>query len=222
MKIYATLAFLVLMLLLSIVTASYVHANDKFVRSQVVKIVNPEGGSCTGVRIKTKTKFYILTAAHCYELRTPIYTNNYVSLPLDGYTVLSKEGSVLEVLKLVAIDEDVDLMLIESHSGQGLILGKKTTVHEKVHTITHGAGLPLYRTNGELIASEYDMSENWFGYPHNAVKTITTAFIVPGSSGGPLLNEQDELIGIAVMIWNSPFFSFHTPLSQIKTFLRGR
>lgn len=190
---------------------------DEYVRANVLMLTNPAGSSCSAVRIKTDSgHYYVLTAAHCAGLssvvsRGPAAITEFLIQSID-------EDGVLEFLKIIDADETVDLMLLESNTKSGIRLGAPLHETQKVHTVTHGGGMPMYRTDGAVI------KDNWHHpqAPSGFIKTLTSAFILPGSSGGALLDSNNELVGIATNVDQWRFFSYFSTLAQIRVFLKDR
>jgi CBS domain-containing protein len=117
---------------------------------------------------------------------------------------------------------------------------------EKVHTMTRGRGHSSYRTDGEIV-EEFDhtlipfsMISNMEEFieciksPKNtvvpslegmycAIYTLqmrSTAMVVPGSSGGAVLNSDGQLVGIVSA--TDGIFSAFVRLTDIRLFLSNR
>lgn len=199
-------------------------SSDEAVRDNVVQLTNADGSSCSGIKVTAPSgKHYVLTAGHCFGLAYPLpdITANPLtevfSTPVMIIQALSIEGKNVEYLKVLAVDVSYDLMLLESGTNTGVRIADDSYIRENVHTVTHGAGMPLYRTDGEIV------TVNWrAGNPFFFTKTLVTARILPGSSGGPLLNENNELVGICTHGDGTEFFGYFATLTQIKAFLKGR
>jgi len=208
--------------------------SDDYIRDRVVQLVGNKY-SCTGVQIKTnKNKIYILTAAHCR-----------VILSNDTTQAIDEQGNLTDV-KLVDLNVSVDLMLLTPMNKKALIIAKTTKKHEKIHTITHGERYPSYRTDGELLEERSTIiihvkqSEEPEQYrkcltAQNMVleynpfvdicsmeltSMVSTAHVVPGSSGGPALNEAGDLIGIVSN--TDGVFSGLVPILDIQEFLKDK
>ena len=202
---------------------------------QVVKLESSRG-SCSGEQIKAKSGItYILTAAHCRVLEEN-----------GSITVKAADGRSLQ-RRVIAIDKHSDLMLIEGIPGlEGLTIAKQSFARDDIETYTHGSGYPSYKTEGtlignieiefpiDIIASEEDEAKcsgsdifkisevnTIFGSVKvcmfKAIETATTALIVPGSSGGAVVNKQHELVGV-VSAGNDKF-GFLVRLQDIQAFL---
>lgn len=206
----------------------------EWLRDRVVNIVKGRS-SCSGEQIKAPSGVnYILTAAHCRDLMT------------DGmFTVVKEDGTSLQ-RRFIAEDADSDLMLLEGLPAlEGIEIADKLVRFQYVRTFTHRHGLATYKTTGSiideteitvpvaLVASPED-AEICESFPKYAVvylfsnmgfcvlkvmETATTAQIVPGSSGGAIVDDAGRLIGVASA--TDGFFGYLVRLSDIKRFLAG-
>ena len=210
--------------------------SDVFAREQVVKLVTDQG-SCTGVEITAPSgRVYTLTARHCKIL---IQDDHVAAITEDGQK---------HFLKVISIDKNSDLMLLQGVDGyEGVHVAKQNHKYEGIHSMTHGHGKPTYRTDGLLLDEE--VVQVLMGFIHDAddqakclstpsasamespfgtvcvmdlILTTTTAKIVPGSSGGPILDAAGSLVGIASATDSEGMFSYLVRLSDIKDFLKGR
>lgn len=181
---------------------------DEYVRARTFLLYGREG-SCTGTGVISPTtgKAYILTAAHCAVL-------------VEGGTVNTKtETDIISVARFIDINVQKDLMLLSNPYDVGIKIAPKVTVHEHVHTITWGLGFPPYRSDGEVVISEMPWPEPFNAY---ATRTLASAYVLHGSSGGPLLNENNELVGIISAMLVDTHFSIEAALVDIKYFLGER
>lgn len=201
-------------------------------KSRIVKISN--GGSmCSGEQVEAPSgQSYILTASHCKHIADK-----------DGFTVITEDKKTLK-RKLVAEDPKSDLILIEGLPGvQGIPIAKDSYFGQRIRTLTHGNNLDTYETRGELVERQFlqvpideitspESEKACSSMPKYSVinlgifgklcvmsiyETISTAMVVPGSSGGAVLNSKDELVGV-VSTGNPPFSGF-VALGDIKAFL---
>lgn len=178
--------------------------------------------ACTGTLVIAPSgKPLTITAAHCQKL----VIDNKI-----GYTdQVGAEGTV----SVIAIDERLDLMLLEgTHSNVGFEVAKQVKIADAVHTMTHGWTMPAYRTDGAVVSTtlrpdepKCDQYINLGGTNMGVncqlspARIVTSAWALPGSSGGPLLNTNNDLIGI-VYATSGPF-SYSVGLDDIKAFLKG-
>lgn len=208
-------------------------ASDEYVRDRVLKLYG-EHGQCTGILVKAKdSKTYTLTASHCQGM-----------INSKGEVYAEDNHKQKHIIKLIKEDPYSDLMLLTGIDGvEGIDIAKEYIDHQKVHAITHGAGLDSFRTDGEIVqimqsgAPLYPItSEEEYNKCVSQPKTrpielfilkacymvvdqmYTTVQIVPGSSGGPLLNDKGELIGIASMY--SDMFGIFVSLNDIHRFMK--
>lgn len=72
-------------------------------------------------------------------------------------------------------------------------------VGEEVAAMGHPRGLPLALTVGRVTSmnGEFDFGGNADGVVSNLIQT--DAVVAPGSSGGPLINQQGEVIGVVIL-----------------------
>jgi hypothetical protein len=214
-------------------------ASDTYVRSRVVKLFKKDAGSCSGIQIITPSgKFATLTAGHCIGL----LDDNKQMLVED------EEGHIHRV-DFIAESPDSDLMLLTSWENEGIEVAKFTFLHQKVHTMTRGKGYAAHRTDGELMnetmvtfmdsviegpddiekckkmgpkAIVAEMQVFIFTIPACMIQTmevVSTASIVPGSSGGALMDATGALVGIASAGRDDDPFGLFVRLTDIHMFL---
>ena len=221
------------------VKGHYYRLSDAYLRERIVMLVS-KAGQCTGVEVLAPSgKIVTLTAGHC------------VDVFVDGTaTAITEDGQETEIDLLYEYQE-ADLAVAEGVGDKFVSIAKDIKDLEKVHTMTHGGGQRSYRTDGEIIdyymndipAFEIDSPEKElqcqrspkmkagtmpfiFGIKIpvcflHVKQIISTAKVVPGSSGGPLFNEKNELVGI-VSASIMEFFSSYSGTADIHMFLRDK
>ena len=209
-------------------------ASDLYLRNRVFKLTG-NGASCSGVQVTAPTgKVYVLTAGHC------------AALVVEGKVYASGESGQSYVLDFIEEDQFSDLMLLSAPPGPGVSIASGLDKHEHVRTLTHGRGMPTYRTDGEYVMLDFStvplfpilsfndqykcnqvkeqvIIDSFTGVRECALVTfqsITTADVIPGSSGGPLFDDDGKLAGI-VSATDGKFSSFVT-ISDMVAFLRLR
>jgi S1-C subfamily serine protease len=197
-------------------------------------------GSCSGEQVKAPSgKNYILTAAHCRALEN------------NGVITVTTEAGVTFDSKIVAEDDNSDLLLLEGASDmEGLPIAKSVKNKEEVRTFTHGHGMQTYKTSGviiqnkqisvpiKFIESEKDIQECKSKNRNKVeiatvfpgldmevcamvtIDSVMTAMIVPGSSGGMVVNNHGELVGVVSA--GDGTFGYAVRLLDIQNFMSDK
>ena len=169
------------------------------------KITNTEFSSGTGCIINPNG--LILTSRHVIDGVKDIKIKLYDGTEKDGKVVGTIRGG-----------NDLALIKIESKTPlTPVVLGNSNEVKvgQKVLAIGNPFGFNNTLTTG--IVSRIDVERN---------KIQTDAAINPGSSGGPLLNSNAEVIGINQSIYNPDNnksnigIGFAVPIDEAKEFIR--
>lgn len=219
---------------IAIVAFCYVNGSHPDPRSRIVRI-KAEGAMCSGEQIVAPSgQSYILSAGHCDVLAK------------DGVFTIETEDHKTLKRRLVAEDPNSDLLLIEGIPGMGGIpIADYAKPGDSVHTLTHGSNLDTYETKGVLVQratinaplSEIKTQEDAAKCASQAKtmvqdtvfgkfcvmsvdEMVSTAVIVPGSSGGAALNSDNELVGVASCSRGDGFSSF-VLLSDIQAFIKS-
>jgi len=209
---------------------------ERTIKHHSVRLVG-ENGMCSGEQIVAPSgATYIISAAHCLKIAK------------DGVMHIQTEDGAHLQRRVIAEDVNSDLLLIEGLPGvDGLKIAKSSAAGQHVRTYTHGRDMDTYRTDGLLImdmevnipisAINNDADAAKCNLPKNriyvqdsifgpyrycllrSVQTLSTAPVLPGSSGGMVLNDADELVGV-VSATDSNTSSFVT-ISDIHVFLSG-
>ncbi|MDD9974752.1 MAG: trypsin-like peptidase domain-containing protein, partial [Candidatus Poribacteria bacterium] len=139
-----------------------------------------------------------------------IVTNMHVvSSPGIIFVKLSDNETVWAVEGVAAFDIENDLVILKiAGEGVPLPLGNSGTVTkgETVYAIGYPGGGEYKLTEGIVWNSRY--RDIWIQ---------TTADTVKGNSGGPILNDSGEVIGISSRV--SDFYSYAVPSDALKTLL---
>ena len=209
------------------------RASDSYLRQTVYKLYSAHG-SCSGVKVTAPSgKAYVLSAGHC------------TSLVEDGKIKADDEEGNTYTLDFLDEDPYSDLMLLSAPlGGPSVSVGKDLSRHEHIHTLTHGRGYPTFRTDGEVVKTDLTTIGGFPVYTLldllkcskekervvmdgdekicalQTFQYVTTASVIPGSSGGPMFNEDGKLVGIASAI-DDRFSSFVT-IADMVLFLKGR
>jgi hypothetical protein len=193
----------------------YQHRSNEFARDHVVQL-SGNHVLCTGIEIQAPSgSVYTLTAAHCEHM-----------VGDDGKVDFEDEHHNTGRIKIIKKDNVVDLMLLDQAMNSGFRIAKKLYVYEPVHSMAHGIGMPSYRTDGEILFESRIIemtvcTDSWtcITPPGRIVATVP---VLPGASGGPLLDSSNDLVGVIDATYNQfPIFSAHVTLGDVKDFLKG-
>lgn len=142
-------------------------------------------------------KDHLLTAGHVcvdiYELqiKSVLEENIKLSYLLNGIEI------GLDGVEILEIDEpdDICLMKLKNHGLKPLKIADYSTVKRQDEIIVVGApfGILLYAEKGVVIDTSYDINSS------RKDRLIVSAAIAGGNSGSPVLNGNNEVIGLISM-----------------------
>lgn len=210
--------------------------SDAQIKATVVKLVG-DRGSCSGEQVRAPSGVdYILSAGHCAVLQ-------------DGGSieVVTEDGKHLE-RRVIAEDMNSDLLLLEGLPNvRGLDIASANRGDQHVRTFTHGKGMATYQTDGRLIENQKIQILEFIVFPGEAPKpcnggkhrvvdlvsifgsaaacildvteTVTTAFILPGSSGGAVVDDSGSLVGVVSA--GGGGLGYLVTIQDVRTFLNN-
>ena len=190
---------LVSLLLVAVVSAADWSVVLEKVESQVVRLemqmADGSSGSCSGVVINAEAGF-ILTAAHCVDAQ------NLDITVAKRHAVTAKTNRILD-LAVVRTSPHVSLRTLK------LAKDDPKMGHE-IAVVGFPFGVEKLHTQFGHIARQPTETELW-----------VNADIIPGDSGGALINQAGELVGINVAIlYNGPaHMGLAVPLEVIREFI---
>ncbi len=164
----------------------------------------------------------------------------------DGKILVKDELSTeFTAVNVLAEDPAADIIILEALEGRsGINIANSMQRTELLYTYTHGYGYETYKTEGSFIdfdilevplfmidethqcdtsKSKYIVVEMPLFFSTVSVcalhetTTVTDALIVPGSSGGAVVNKYGELVGI-VSAGNN-LFGYLVTLEDIQDFI---
>lgn len=152
-----------------------------------------------------KYKDIVIQIATPYSTGTGFYLAQYKIIITNEHVVRENKEVVIEgehlekqLARVLYLDQKYDLAFIECKDGQKMagvsVISDKSllTLGQVVVAIGHPYGLPFAATQGILSNIIYE--ENGINYFQH------DASLNPGNSGGPLINEKGELIGVNTFV----------------------
>jgi S1-C subfamily serine protease len=202
------------LLLLGLATPVHASVEESIVELRITRTEEPtemetalqpkveEFGSkalCSGVFVGKTGE--ILTAKHCTE-------------DAEEIIVLMSDGSRYKAtVATTSAKQDLALLLIDRRDTPFLVLGSSVTRGESISALGSPLGITGVRTQGTIARIDGDLY-------------FLDCGVLPGNSGGPVINTKNELVGIAVAGLIVGMGTTHLNIAQgvdsIFFFLNGR
>ena len=135
--------------------------------------------------------------AWCLSADGIMVTNFHVFEGAKGgaYGIGSRDGTVWPVVEILAADRasDTAVFRVKGEGFQPLVLGEAAEVGDKVRVISHPSRKFFLQTSGEVARYHLHRSKK---SKKGSVMMSVTADYAKGSSGGPVLNEKGEVVGM--------------------------
>ncbi|MFT3786885.1 MAG: serine protease [Tepidisphaeraceae bacterium] len=123
-------------------------------------------------------------------------TNYHVVANKDnaGFVAVTRDGKLLPVKAILAASASLDLAIVqlEGEGFEPMPIAERIDVGENVFCLSHPAQRFWYFTRG-MVAS-YGVTARRGGQPVD--RMMITADYAKGSSGGPILNENGDVVGV--------------------------
>ena len=145
-----------------------------------------------------------------------IVTNYHVLAGTSKGYVIFSDGTSALISGVIAESQSKDLLVLAANTGSrpALTLGDEMALHEGDPVVALGSPEGLQFTITDGIVSGFRNLEQQFVIQ-------TTAAIAHGSSGGPLLNRQGQVVGItSSMLSDAPGIYFSIGVGDLKRLLR--
>ena len=147
-----------------------------------------------------------------------VATNFHVVEGMSAAYVAFQDGRVEKVKGTIHADPDQDLAVLSVPTGDvaALRLGDELSLHEGDRVLALGAPQGLNLSLSDGIVSSFRKMNNQFVIQN-------TAAINHGSSGGPLLDEDGQVIGVTTFsLENTQGLYFAVGITALKQLLRDR
>ena len=180
--------------------------SNKFIENAIQSVVTVKTDKGMGSGFVVSQDGYIVTCAHVFE-----------NADRNSVTGTLKDSAF--PAQVADFDEDLDVALvrIDMYHIPSLVLGNSDIAGETEDVFAIGSpqGLEKSVTKGIISNKERKLKDS-------SVKYFQTDVVInPGSSGGPLLNEKGQVIGINVAIdAETGDYGFSLPVNYIIEFLQ--
>jgi tetratricopeptide (TPR) repeat protein len=148
--------------------------------------------------------------------RNRVVTNYHVVAGSTSASIVFEDGSIAVVTAVIAASAPKDLVIVEVETGsrQQLALGNELQlkVGETIFAIGSPKGLSTSLSSG--LISAFRQEEGQF-------LIQITAPIAPGSSGGPVLNNTGQVVGVATSRLKEGSFGFAVGASDVQHLLKA-
>lgn len=145
-----------------------------------------------------------------------VVTNYHVVAGSSSASIVFSDGSMTTVSAVVSGSVPKDLVVLEAETGNRttLALGNELQLKEgeSIYVIGAPKGLTTSLSNGLVSAFRQDQGQ---------FLIQITAPIAPGSSGGPMLNNQGQVVGVATSRLKEGGFGFAIGASDIQQLLKA-
>lgn len=147
------------------------------------------------------------SAAHVFTLYGESYNKNYYLRDADG--------EIYKIDEITSFSNDRDYISFtvpdyEMEEGQGLVKNEKTKMNTNVFSVGNALGEGIIIRNGILTSRTYESRNgNWQWLRFSAAAS-------PGNSGGPLINDKGEVIGIITMKSENENLNYALPIAETK------
>jgi uncharacterized protein (TIGR02145 family) len=158
----------------------------------------------------------IMLGSGFFVSKNVIATNYHVIKDAnEAYCYTNNSSTKFKIEGYLAVDKSIDLILLQVSSLNGVaikIASSSVSPGQKIYAIGSPKGLPASISDG-IVSGLRDFEG------HKLIQI--TAPISPGSSGGPVLNTNGELIGVSVgQFEDGQNLNFAIPKSYLESLLK--
>jgi S1-C subfamily serine protease len=179
---------------------------NRAVGSQVVKVLNKEGGVGTGFAIKARSgKPVIVSNRHVCDMSKTKEIFFEKQSGQDYHTLILERSNKTDLCVMDALDKF-----------KGLRLSPQPNVHKPIQVLGHPFGWPLKHTFGYIF--NRDVIDVPYGKTIKYIDSyFSTALVGPGNSGSPVVNEDGDVLAVVYALEGAT--SFMIPYEYLKDIL---
>lgn len=192
------------------------HNRYEAARHSTVLLVAPDGGQGTGIVIRRGDRTFVWTANHVVENATSVKVQSIIHSGFHRVGFTEFTGRVIAFNK----ELDVALLFVDAPARYFLPADFDSIVPPPVGTALYHVGnflgADFDNSVSTGILSQHGVQPKFPNWPWTIVDQ-TTLPVMPGSSGGPVFNSQnDKVVGLVVGTLRGDDVNFYVPVRAIE------